>query len=134
MNHDEIYEDTGKIKNMNGYLILETFVLSTAISYAKYSKGMEEITSFGTKNSLTLPSLVNKYFSSSRDEKNEHIYTCNAEYMRYFVRKSLRWWRCSSLNQYYISFISDEVFSIISTEIRVKGNVFEILNEHFEFT
>ena len=30
--------------------------------------GMEELTGFGMKNSLTLPSLANKFFNSLRDE------------------------------------------------------------------
>ena len=42
-------------------------VLCTAFSYARYSKGMEEITEFGMKNSLTLPSLGWKYFNSLRE-------------------------------------------------------------------
>ena len=37
--------------------------------------GMEKLTGFGMKNSLTLPSLANKYFNSLRDENDEPIYT-----------------------------------------------------------
>ena len=50
-------------------------VLSAAFSYARYSKGTEELTGFRMKNSLTLPSLANKYFNSLRDENDEPIYT-----------------------------------------------------------
>ena len=35
--------------------------------------GMEKITNFGMKNSLTLPSLANKYFNSLRDENDGPI-------------------------------------------------------------
>ena len=38
---------------------LKNDVLSIAFCYATYSKGMEQITEFGMKNSLTLPSLAN---------------------------------------------------------------------------
>ena len=61
-------------------------MVSSASIYARYSKGMEEITGFGMKNSLTLPSLANKYFYSSRDENDEHIFTYNDENLRHFVR------------------------------------------------
>ena len=37
--------------------------------------GTEESTIFGKENSLTLPSLANKNFSSIRDENVESIYT-----------------------------------------------------------
>ena len=57
-------------------------ILSTAFSCARYSKGMESLTAFGMKNSLTLPSLANRYFNSLRDENDEAIYTYNDEYMR----------------------------------------------------
>ena len=93
---------------------------------------MEELAGFGMKNSLTLPSLANKYFKSLRDENDEAIYTYNDEYMRLFVRKCIKGGRCSSYNQYYISSISDEVFNIISQELNVKGNMCEILEKYFE--
>ena len=51
---------------------------------------MEELTGFGMKNSLILPSLANKYFNSLRNENDEPIYTYNDEYMRYFVRESIK--------------------------------------------
>ena len=61
---------------------------------------MEEETGFGTKNSVTLPSLANQKFNSFRDEHVELIYTCNDDYMRWFVRQSINRSRCSALNQY----------------------------------
>ena len=56
MDQDEIYEDTweGKENEWLPYLIKD--VLSTAFSYAGYSEGMEEITGFGSENSLSLAS------------------------------------------------------------------------------
>ena len=109
-------------------------MLSTAFFYARYSKGMEKLTGFGMKNSLPLPSLANKYFNSLRDENDEPIYTYNDEFMRHFVRQSIKGGRCSALNQYYESNISQEVFNIISKELNVNGkdNVCEIINKYFE--
>ena len=88
------------------------------------------------KNSLTLPSLANKFFNSLREENDESIYTYNDEFMRYFVRRSIKTGRCSALNQYYKSIISQEVFNNISKELNVNGNdnVCEIINKNFEYT
>ena len=74
-------------------------MLSTAFSYARYSKGMEEFTGFGMKKSLTLPSFANKYFNSLRDENYESIYPYSDEYLQHFVRKSIKIGRCASYNQ-----------------------------------
>ena len=50
--------------------------------------------------------------------------------MRHFVRQSIKGGRCSALNQYYKSNISQEVFNIISKKLNVndKDNVWEIIN------
>ena len=84
---------------------------------------MEELTVFDMKNSLTSPSLADNYFNSLKDENDEPIYIHNGEFMRYFVRKSKKGGRCSALNQYHESSISDEVFNIRTTELNVNGNV-----------
>ena len=86
MDHDEIYEDTRKDKEHEWLPYLKNDVMSTAFSYARYAKDLEELTGFGMKNSLILPSLAKKHFNSLRDENDEPIYTYNDEYMRYFVR------------------------------------------------
>ena len=56
--------------------------------------------------------------------------------MRHFVRQSIKGGRCSALNQYYKSNISQEVFNIISKELNVNGNdnVCEIIDKYFEYT
>ena len=95
---------------------------------------MEKLTGFGMKNCLTLPSLANKFFNSLRDENDEPIYTYNDEFMRHFVRKSIKGGRCSALNQYYRSNISKEVFNIISKELNIDDNnenVCEIIDKNF---
>ena len=137
LEHDEIFEDNWEEKENEWLPYLKNDLLSTAFSYARYSKGMEELTEFGMKNSLTLPSLANKYFNSLREENDEPIYNYNDEYMRHFVRQSIKGGRCSAVNQYYKSNISKEVFNIISKEINiddVNDNVCEIIAKHFEYT
>ena len=66
MAHDEIFEVTGEDKEHEWLPYLKNDVLSTLFCYAKYSKGIAEVTGFGMKISLTLPSLANKYFNSLR--------------------------------------------------------------------
>ena len=136
LEHDEIFEDNWEEKENEWLPYHKNDVLSTAFSYARYSKGMEELTGFGMKNSLTLPTLANKYLNSLRDESDEPIYIYNDEFMRHFVRQSKKGGRCSALNQYYKSNISQEVFNIISKELNVNGNdnVCEIIYKYFEYT
>ena len=97
---------------------------------------MEKLTGFGIKNSVTLPALANKYFNSLRDENDEPIYTYNDEFMRQFVRQTIKGGRCSALNQHYKSNISDELFNIISKELDIdyNANVCEILDKDFDYT
>ena len=136
LEHEQIFEDNWEEKENEWLQYLKNDVLSTAFSYARYSKGMEELTGFGMKNSLTLPSLANKFFISLREENDEPIYTYNDEFMRHFVRQSIKGGRCSALNQYYKSNISQEVINNISKDLNVNGNdnVCEIINKYFEYT
>ena len=84
---------------------------------------MEELTKFGMKNFLTLPSLENKYFVSLRNKNDEPIYTYTDQFSRSFVRKSLKVGRCNAFNQHYTSEMSDAVFNNISKALNVRGNV-----------
>ena len=68
LEHDEIFEENWEEKENEWLPYLKNDVLSTAFSYARYSKGMEKLTGFGMKNSLTLPSLANKYFNCLREK------------------------------------------------------------------
>ena len=52
----------GKTKKNEWLPYLKNDVLSTAFSYARYSKRMQALTGFGMKNNLTLPSLAKKMF------------------------------------------------------------------------
>ena len=96
MDHDEFCEQTWDGSENEWLPYLKNDVLSTAFSYARYAKGMEELTGFCMKNSLTLPSLANKYFNILTDEKDEPIYNYDDECMRHFVRRSIKIGRCSN--------------------------------------
>ena len=108
-------------------------VSSTAFCYARYTMGMEEFTDFDMKNSLTLPSLANKYFNSLRDENDEPIYTYTDRFLRNFVRKAIKDGRCNAFNRDYKSEFSVEVFNIISKELNVNGYICGNLEKYFEF-
>ena len=108
-------------------------VLSTAFCDAKYILGMEELTEFSMKNSLTLPSLAIKYFSSLKDENDEPIHTYTDPFKRNFVRISIKGGRCNAFNQHYKFEFSDEMFNTISKELNVNGNFCDLLETYFEF-
>ena len=133
LEHDENCEDTWEAKENEWLAYVKNDVLSTAFCYARYTMGMEELTGFVSKNSLTLPSLANKYFNSLRDENDEPIYTCTDPFMRNFVRKAIKGGRCNAFNHHYKSEFSDEVFNIISKELNVNGNICEVLEKYFNF-
>ena len=103
MEHDEIYEDTWEKKENDWLPYVKNDVLSLVFCYARYIMGMEELTNFGTKNSLTLPSLAKKNFNSLRDENDEPIYTFTDPFMRNFVRQNIKGGRCNAFNQHYKS-------------------------------
>ena len=133
LEHGESFEDPWEARENRWLLYVKNDVSSTAFCYARYSMGMEELTGFGMKNSLTLPSLANKYFNSLRDENDEPVYTYTDPFMRNFVRKAIKSGRCNAFNQSYKSEISDEVFNILSKELNVKVIEYEILANYFEF-
>ena len=90
MDHDEIFEDTWEDEENEWLLFLKDDVLSAAVTYVTYSKGMEELTRFGMKYLITLPNLANKNFISLREETDGPIYTYDDENVRYFVRPSIK--------------------------------------------
>ena len=95
---------------------------------------MEEVSGFGMKSSLTLPSSAKKSSNSLRDEYNESIYTYKDKNMRYIVRQSIKGGRCLALNQCHKSILSDNLFNIVSKHLGGDGTVCKILEKHFDFT
>ena len=139
MDHDGVDGNNYKDKINEWLPYVKNDVLCTAISYARYSKAMEEITGFSMKDCLSLPGLGWKYVNSLRTEEDEPIYTYNDKYMRWFVRQSIKGGRVCSFNQYYQSNICDDILKIISKELCVKGNIFDKIeacmnykNEHYK--
>ena len=122
-----------KIKKMNGCLMLRTTYYELVSATLDTTMGMEELTGFGMKNSLTLTSSANKYFNSFRDENDEPVYTYTDPFKRNFLRQSLKGGRCNAFIQHYKSEISDEVFNIFSKELNVNGNICDLLEKYFEF-
>ena len=92
----------------------------------------KSLTNFGMKNSLTLPSLANKYSNSLRDENDEPIFTYTDPFKRNFVRNSIKDGGCNAFNQHYKSEISNEFFIYISRKLNVNSNICNLLEKYFE--
>ena len=71
LEHDEVCEDNWEEKEKACSPHLKNDILSRAYGNARYRKCIEGLTGFGIKNSSTLPSLANKYFSSLKNENDE---------------------------------------------------------------
>ena len=113
---------TKKIKKSEWLDYVKQDVLSTAFSYTRYCKAMEEITGFSMKDCLSAPGLGWKYFNSMRDENDEPI-----------VRQSIKGGRVCAFNQYYKSKISDDILKIISKELNFEGNVYDIIEAYMGY-
>ena len=133
MDHNEGYSDTWKDKKSEWLPYVKNDDLCTAHSYARYLKAMEKITGFSMKDCLSLPGLGWKYFNSLRTEEDEPIYTYNDKYMRWFVRQSTKGGRICAFNQYYKSPVYNDIKKIISKELCVNGNSFDIIEEYLRY-
>ena len=133
MNHDEIVGNNYKDKINEWLPYVKNDVLCTAFSDARYCKAMEDITGFSMKDCLSLPGLGLKYFISLRTEEDEPIYTYNDKYMRWFVRQSIKGGRVCAFNQYYKSDHYNDIKRILSKELGVKGNIFDIIEEYLRY-
>ena len=133
MNHDEIDENIWRDKKDERLLYVKNDVLCTAFIYARYIKAMEEITGFSMKDCLSLPGLGLKYFNSLRSEQDEATCTYNDKYMRHFVRQAAYGACVCAFNQYYKSKICDDILKIISEELNVKGNVYDVIEGYMNY-
>ena len=52
--------------------------------------------------------------------------------MRNFLKQSIKGGRCNAFNQHFKSEILDELFTIISKELDINGNICQILEQYFE--
>ena len=133
MDHNEVYGHNYEDKINEWLPYVKNDVLCTAFSYARYIKAMEEITGFSMKDCLSLPVLGWKYFNLLRTEEDEPIYTYDDKYMRWFVRQSIKGGRVCAFNQYYISPVYDDIKKVISKELCVKRNIYDIIKEYLRY-
>ena len=132
-NHDDVDGNNYMNKKDEWLPYVMQDVLCPAFSYAPYSKAMEENTGFSLEDCLSLPGLGWKYFNSLRTEEDEPIYTYNDKYMRWFVRQSIEGGRVCAFNQYYESKICDDFSKIISEELNVIGNIYDIIEAYLNY-
>ena len=133
IDHNDIDGNNYKDKKDIWLPYVKNDVLCTAYSYARYTGAMKEITGFSKKDCLSLPGLGWKYFNSLRTEEDEPIYTYNDKYMRWFVRQSIKGGRVCAFNQYYKSDHYNDIKRILSKELCVKGNVYDIIEEYLKY-
>ena len=81
MDHDEVDYKKYKVKEDELLPHVKQDILSTAFSYARFCKAMEEITGFSMKDCLSAPGLGWKNFDSMRDENDEPIFSYNDKYI-----------------------------------------------------
>ena len=67
-------ETLGKKRKTNGCLIIK-MTFYQLLCYARYLKRLEEVSGFGMKNSITLPSFANENLKALKDDNDEPIYT-----------------------------------------------------------
>ena len=94
---------------------------------------MEEISGFSRKDTLSAPGLEWKNFNSLRTREDEPISTYNDKNMRRFVRQSIKGGRVCSFSQYYKSKNCDDVSKILSEELNVKANVYDIFEAYMKY-
>ena len=132
-NHDETYADNWRDKKSERVDYVKNDVLCTAFSYARYSQAMEDIIGFSMKDCLSLPGLGWKYFNSLGTEEEKPINTYNDKYMRWYVRQSIKGGHVCAFNQNYKSKNCKDFLKIISEELDVKGNIYDIFEEHLKY-
>ena len=132
-NHDEVDGKSYKNKKDEWLGFVKQDVLCTAFSYARYCKAVQEIPGFSMDDCLSALGLGRKYFNSMRDENVEPIYTYNDKYMRWFVRQSIKAGRVCAFNQNYRSKICYDDLKILSKELDVKGNVYDIIEAYMKY-
>ena len=133
IDHNDIDGNNYKDKKDIWLPYVKNDVLCTAYSYARYIGAMKEITGFSMKDCLSLPGLGWKYFNSLRTEEDEPIYTYNDKYMRWFIRQSIKGGRVCAFNQYYKSDHYNNIKRILSKELCVKGNIYDIIEEYLKY-
>ena len=133
MNHDEIDYNNYKDKKGESLDYGKQDVLRTVFSYARYCKAIQEITEFSRKDCLSAPGLGWKFFECLRDKNDETFYTSNDKYMRYLVRQSIKRGRVCAFNQFCKSNLCGGTSKILSRELKVEGNVYDIFETYMNY-
>ena len=133
MNHDEVDGNIYKYKKDEWLVYVRQDVLCTAFSYPDYCKAMEKVPGFSMKVSLTALGLGWKYFDSLRTEEDEPIYTNSNKYMSHIVRRSIKGGKVCAFIQYYESKVCGDILKILSGELKVEGNVYDIIEAFMKY-
>ena len=83
----------GQIHEINGYNLLRM------VFHVQIIHTLSKKSGFGMKDCLSSPGLGWKYFDSLRAEDDQPIYTYNDEYMRCFLRQSVKGGKFCAYNQ-----------------------------------
>ena len=132
MNHDEVDANSYKNEKIDWLPYVKHVVLCTIFCYARYSKAMDR--NYCIWNEILFVSTWTRMdFNSLRTEEDEPIYTYNGKYMRRFVRQSIKGGRVCAFNQYCKSKLFDDLLKIISEELNVKGNSYDIIEAYLVY-
>ena len=82
------------------------------------------------KDFLSSPGWGLKFFNSLRAEEDAPFYTYNDNYMRWFVRQSIKRGQVCASNQYYKSASCDDNSKVIPEVLNVNGNKYDILGTY----
>ena len=100
------------------YLISD--VLCLAYIYARHSMEMQKMTGFGIKDCLAEASLGWKCFGTYN--KDREFYNFNDNYVRDFIRKSIKCGRVAALNRYFESNQCEEILNTIKKHLKIDDN------------
>ena len=112
------------------YLISD--VLCLAFIYARHSMEMQKMSGFGIKDCLTEASLGWKCFG--KYNKNKEFYTFSDNYVRSFIRNSIKRGRCGAFKRYFESNQFDGIMSTIKKHTKINDNkISNKLDEYLKY-
>ena len=112
------------------YLISD--VLCLAFIYARHSMEMQKMSGFGIKECLTEANLGWKCFGTYN--KDREFYTFNDNYVRSFIRKSIKGGRCGAFNRYFESNQCEEILNTIKKHLKIDDNeISNIIHKYLKY-
>ena len=94
---------------------------------------MEEITGLSVKDALSAPSLGWKTLNSMTDASDETIYTYSDIYLKHYVGQNIKGGRVCAFNQCFMSEICGDVLKMLSRELKVEGNVYDVIEAYMKY-